>query len=154
MDTQGRRGVYLALSHCWGGASFCLTSHNRQRYREDGFTLEDLPRTLRDAARVTRTLGFRYIWIDSLCIVQDSVEDWERESKRMGAVYENAYCTVAATQAPNDDTEFLQGPKVKSVAVPCDLDDATKGTYFVTEPYQSEFKQVEQARLNHRGWVV
>ncbi|KAB2571561.1 hypothetical protein DBV05_g9777 [Lasiodiplodia theobromae] len=124
------------------------------RYREDGFALEDLPRTLRDAARVTRRLGFRYIWIDSLCIVQDSVEDWERESKRMGAVYENAYCTIAATQAPNDDTEFLQGPMVKTVAVPCDLDDATKGMYFVTEPYQSEFKQVEQARLNHRGWVV
>lgn len=154
VDTHCQHGSYLALSHCWGGTSFCMTLHNYQRYHDDGFALEELPTTLRDAVKLTRALGFQYIWIDSLCILQDSVDDWNRESQAMGAAYENAYCTIAATLAPDSDTGFLRGQKIKSVAMPCDLTDATKGAYFITAPYQPEFKQVGQARLNHRGWVV
>jgi hypothetical protein len=59
--------------------------------------LGDLPRTFQDAIAMTRKLGVRYMWIDSLCICQDDVKDWERESARMAAVYSNAYLTIAAT---------------------------------------------------------
>ncbi|OAA38515.1 Heterokaryon incompatibility [Beauveria brongniartii RCEF 3172] len=58
----------------------------------------DLPKMFRDAILVTRTLGVRYIWIDSLCIPGNAPE-WERDSEEIGSVYENAYLTVSATGA-------------------------------------------------------
>ncbi|EKG14763.1 Heterokaryon incompatibility [Macrophomina phaseolina MS6] len=156
VHTQGLHGQYLALSHCWAGASFCTNSANLEQYQAAGFRSDDLPQTLRSAVVLTRALGFQYIWIDSLCIIQDSADDWNRESQQMGSVYENAYCTIAATKAPDDNTDFLKTarPKVE-IAVPCDPDDLQQGYFYFTNPYLFDFKQeVETARLNHRGWVV
>jgi hypothetical protein len=58
-------------------------------------------RTFQDAITLTRTLGFNYIWIDSLCIIQDDGRDWEIESARMTSVYSNGHLTIAATHSPN-----------------------------------------------------
>lgn len=66
-----------------------------------------MPKTFRDAILITAKLGIRYLWIDSLCIVQDSARDWETESGRMGAVYNGAYLTLAATRASADVDGFL-----------------------------------------------
>jgi hypothetical protein len=65
--------------------------------RKLGMNVDHLPRTFQDAITMTRRLGVRYIWIDSLCICQDDMQDWERESARMAAVYSNSYLTIAAT---------------------------------------------------------
>jgi hypothetical protein len=46
-----------------------------------------MPATFFDATIITRELGYRYLWIDSLCIVQDFLEDWEAESQNMGNIY-------------------------------------------------------------------
>ena len=80
---------------------------------KDGFEPEQAPATFRDAIKVARALGTRYLWIDSLCIIQNDREDWERESSRMGDIYEKAYLTIAASQATGDDEGFLmQRPPV------------------------------------------
>lgn len=55
-----------------------------------------LPRTFRDAVKVTRGLGLRYIWIDSLCIIQNSKSDWEQEAAQMADIYKRSYVTIAA----------------------------------------------------------
>jgi hypothetical protein len=55
--------------------------------------LADFPPTIRDAVIVTRRLGVQYLWIVSLCIVQDDLDDWSAESTKMGDVYENGYAT-------------------------------------------------------------
>lgn len=52
--------------------------------------LSSFPQTLRDAITITKSLGFRYLWIDALCILQDSKGDWEKEAAVMGKVYFNA----------------------------------------------------------------
>lgn len=62
---------------------------------------DKLPSTFQDAITVTRRLGIAYIWIDSLCIVQDDAQDWEREAAKMALIFESAYLTIAATAAPN-----------------------------------------------------
>ncbi|KAN0096769.1 Heterokaryon incompatibility protein (HET) domain containing protein [Hyaloscypha variabilis] len=73
--------------------------------------LETLPKTFQDAISITRELGLRYIWIDSLCIIQDSPEDWEKEASLMHTVYKNAYCTVAASASRDGSGGcFVQGP--------------------------------------------
>lgn len=61
----------------------------------------ELPNTFQDAITVTRMLGLKYIWIDSLCIVQDDAQDWEREAAKMAIIFEAAYVTIAATAASN-----------------------------------------------------
>ncbi|KAH9229590.1 hypothetical protein K456DRAFT_1799009, partial [Colletotrichum gloeosporioides 23] len=92
---------YMTLSHRWDhltdeGAQ--LTVHNVDS-RVEGFSLSSLPPSFRYAAFLTRELGIRYLWIDSLCILQDSREDWVRESVQMGQVYSASYCTIATSNA-------------------------------------------------------
>jgi hypothetical protein len=63
--------------------------------------LESLPETFRYAVYIAKHFGVRYLWIDSLCIVQESDEDWRREAAVMGEVYKHSYCNIAATKAAN-----------------------------------------------------
>lgn len=63
-----------------------------------------MPQTFQDAIALTRSFGMRYLWIDSLCIIQDDQQDWEVEAQTMGDVYRNARLTVAAVAATCADT--------------------------------------------------
>jgi hypothetical protein len=65
--------------------------------------VEQLPRTFRDALEITWKLDLEYIWIDSLCIIQDDVRDWQIESGRMSAVYGGSYINIAASSARRAD---------------------------------------------------
>lgn len=99
---------YTALSYCWGGPWTSATTRETLQDRCNGFRLEDIPQTLQEGIKVTRELGIRYIWIDSLCIVQDSAEDKERELSQMPKIYSNAYVTVSAPYAGSCNDSFLQ----------------------------------------------
>ncbi|KAI3326067.1 HET-domain-containing protein [Xylariaceae sp. AK1471] len=106
------RVSFMALSHCWGGSQqLRTTSHNWDSHRE-GIPLAQFPLTLRDAIKITRLFGFEYIWIDSICIIQDSVADWEEESSQMDKVYGQAELVLAASAARNSDDGFLEKSKV------------------------------------------
>ncbi|TKA74899.1 hypothetical protein B0A55_03762 [Friedmanniomyces simplex] len=90
---------YTTLSHCWGGQKFLrLLVADELAFREN-IPVTELSKTFRDAMEVTRRLGICYIWIDSLCIIQDCEEDWRNEAKRMGEVYRGSCCNIAATAA-------------------------------------------------------
>jgi hypothetical protein len=92
---------YIALSHCWGKYMPVLLSKANLAERKIGIATSSLPQTFFDAVQITRNLGIRYLWIDSLCIIQDDKKDWEQESAKMHLVYSNAYLVVAATRSPN-----------------------------------------------------
>ncbi|KAH7195362.1 heterokaryon incompatibility protein-domain-containing protein [Fusarium oxysporum] len=88
------KGPYLTVSHCWGKSKhICATTNNLQSLYTG---VHSLPRTFQDAATATRNLGYRYLWIDSVCIVQDDEEDWAREAALMYKVYTTAECNLAA----------------------------------------------------------
>ncbi|KAH9860368.1 hypothetical protein J1614_011699 [Plenodomus biglobosus] len=90
---------YLTLSHCWGQANIIqLKSTNLTAFQTD-IPMDQLPQTFADAVHITHFLGYEYLWIDSLCIVQDSFEDWTTESKSMGKIYQHGICTLAAVGA-------------------------------------------------------
>lgn len=98
----GLPGKWVALSHCWGPdkASQPLKTELAtidQHCRELSF--DSLPASFKDAVTITRFLGIQYLWIDSLCIVQDSAEDWLAESAFMGGVYKDAVFTIGAEDA-------------------------------------------------------
>jgi hypothetical protein len=99
-------GHYMTLSHCWGKDQFItLKMTNIEKLRK-GIDLLSLPQTFRDAMAITRKIGIRYLWIDSLCIIQDSEEDWLVESACMDTFYMNSFLNIGATGA-HDGREGL-----------------------------------------------
>ncbi|KAH6694328.1 heterokaryon incompatibility protein-domain-containing protein [Leptodontidium sp. MPI-SDFR-AT-0119] len=95
---------YVTLSHCWGKTKqpFCLKASNLDVFRTSGIPLKELPKTFRDVIDFARRLSpsnVKYIWIDSLCIIQGDSEDWLHESTQMYQIYRNSYCNISATAA-------------------------------------------------------
>ena len=95
---------YVALSHCWGKKKSSVLTTQNQHDVEQGIELNSLPSTFRDAIRITQQLGYHYLWIDSLCILQDSDTDWNRESTAMAIIYSNAVCTIATLDTEDSDS--------------------------------------------------
>ncbi|KAI8966415.1 heterokaryon incompatibility protein-domain-containing protein [Daldinia sp. FL1419] len=94
---------YMILSYRWGpNPTLQLSKSNFDELRR-GNPIEDLPQTFRDFVVVARRFSIRYIWIDALCIIQDSKEDWEAEAPTMGYVYSNSVCNVAAVMSEAPD---------------------------------------------------
>lgn len=93
------KGWYVTLSHCWGLSKPLETTKASLRSMIEGIDWELLPPTFKHAIKVTRRLIASYIWIDSLCIIQDDLEDWEKESANMHAIYANSFLTIAASHA-------------------------------------------------------
>ncbi|KAH6694866.1 heterokaryon incompatibility protein-domain-containing protein [Leptodontidium sp. MPI-SDFR-AT-0119] len=88
---------YVCLSHCWGKSQpLRLLKSNHSAFLEE-ISWPSIPRTFRDAMIVSMYLDIEYIWIDSLCIVQDDSADWQVEASKMLSIYENSYITIAAT---------------------------------------------------------
>jgi hypothetical protein len=115
LGVTGEMGPYVALSHCWGGDVPCkLLDSNLKEYKTVGLPVDALPQNSKDAIEVTRELGIRYLWIDALCIIQDSKPDWKTEAVRMVDYYANARVTVTALDANSSRDGFLsrnhQGP--------------------------------------------
>ncbi|EGZ68512.1 HET-domain-containing protein [Neurospora tetrasperma FGSC 2509] len=103
----GHSTTYIALSYCWGGRqSLTLKSENLEVMKL-GLMVSSLPQTLQDAIAVTRALGQQYLWVDALCIIQNSPSDWEVESSKMASVYRDAYLTIAAATASDVTHGFL-----------------------------------------------
>jgi hypothetical protein len=94
---------YLALSHCWGLVPIIRTLKDNYDSHKEGIPSASLSKTFREAIHATRKLGFRYIWIDSMCIVQDDNDDWAAEAATMCNVYQHATVTLAAAHAPGGD---------------------------------------------------
>lgn len=69
---------YVTLSHCWGGVpGFKLKKKNFDNLTAN-IDFDTLPRSFADAVTLTQALGMTYLWIDSLCIIQDDAEDWAK----------------------------------------------------------------------------
>jgi hypothetical protein len=155
---KGTKGVkYTALSHRWGNdppseddPRYCTTDGNLSA-RLNGFSLSELPKTFQDAVRVTRELGVEYLWIDSLCIIQWNPEDWKCEAGRMDYTFASAYCTIAATSAVDSNAGFLaRNINTEYVRV----QDAAGNQVCICAHIDDFEKDVEQAELNTRAWVM
>jgi len=99
---------YTALSYCWGEVLPLRTTRDNFEQHKAGIQSSALPRTFQDAVAVTKHLGCEHLWIDSLCIIQDSQTDWESECIRMGGIFANAELTIAAGDAANSSVGFLR----------------------------------------------
>ncbi|KAK5697678.1 hypothetical protein LTR17_023892 [Elasticomyces elasticus] len=100
VDSTGRIGAYVALSHCWGSPD-TVPKTTKATLSQHKQCIPDsvLSNTFRHAVETTRGLGFAYVWIDALCIIQDDPEDWAFEAAKMRTVYSESAITLAAASA-------------------------------------------------------
>ncbi|KAF8848107.1 HET-domain-containing protein [Acephala macrosclerotiorum] len=103
---------YMTPSHCWGlpQKSPIMTTKGNLKDRMTRISIDELSNTFRDAVRITRELGERYLWIDSFCIIQDDGDDWAREAALMADVYGQSFCTLAAL----DSKDSMEGCQLVS----------------------------------------
>jgi hypothetical protein len=99
---------YATLSHCWGKEEHQTLKRDTMKVFQECIPVEALPKTFKDAIYAAIELGLEYIWIDSLCIVQDDIDDWKMESVKMSSVYGNSTISLAASKQRMEATECSQ----------------------------------------------
>ncbi|KAK0719316.1 heterokaryon incompatibility protein-domain-containing protein [Lasiosphaeris hirsuta] len=143
---------YLALSHCWGtdNSLRCTTTRASEAERRNDIPWDRLPKTYQDAILVTRKLGFRYIWIDSLCIIQDDLADWQQESSRMASVFKGATLTLAATGAKDG----ASGLFLDSIKPPIQVTYRKGDAPALIRCPAADTKLIHRSPLSLRAWTL
>jgi hypothetical protein len=152
---KGQRAPYITLSHCWGGEQPLTTNSTTLDERIAKIPMESLPALYRDAITITRKLGIKYLWIDSLCILQDVKDDWSREAAKMGDIYRFSYLTIYALSAPNCHQGLLiQRPSISTPISPCSddikSDERERGEIFKDAPLTQRAWAVQERLLSPR----
>lgn len=141
---------YVTLSHCWGSIQpICLTKETEGTLRA-GMSSQDLPKTFRDAVSICLRLNFRAIWVDSLCIFQDNLQDWAAEAASMRSVYKNASLNIAASGA-TDSSVGLSFERNPLAFQPFCV--TIKSAYWVYPPDWPAL-EIPTSPLNKRAWVL
>lgn len=114
-DTLDR---YIALSHCWGKVPGVKTTSTNLQDHLNNLEMKTLPRTFQDAIYCALRLGIEYLWIDSLCIIQDDPVDWEIESSKMCDIFSQAHLVIVSASASGDHEDFLGTRPVAYQGIP------------------------------------
>jgi hypothetical protein len=160
IETPVSGSLYATLSHCWGANPDTRYQAAKSTLRDlvDRIRYTDLPSTYCDAISVCRSLGVRYLWIDSLCIIQDSKEDWARESANMAYIYSNSHLTISADWSPNSEggcykvNRLPQGIRINSgtaIHVTSVLSDGKRSLSILSKILSS---YPSRTRLYSLGW--
>jgi hypothetical protein len=145
---------YMTLSYRWAEVSpWKLTQANLDELRR-GKSINELPQTFQDAVIVAHRFSIRYLWLDSLCIVKDSQEDWERESSTMRDVYANSSCNICATASSNPSEGLFRVRRSDLVqwGLVVMNSNTTRNKYYIFDELYWD-RQVTESVLNRRGWV-
>jgi hypothetical protein len=148
---------YVALSHCWGLNQSFKTTNRSLRHHKAGIDVRLLPKTFRDAIDITRLLKIRYLWIDSLCIIQDDGSDWGRESLVMGTYYLRAHLVISASRASSDDEGFLSEREPShAISIGISMAPGIAGSVYLTMNNEglSGRLPIMKEPLQGRAWVL
>lgn len=153
-ESEGSLGYYACLSHCWGENQPLTTTKETLAQHKINIPWASLPRTFQDAIIVAREIGIHYIWIDSLCIVQDDEEDWQVESILMGQIYGNSAFTIAGSVSSGADQGLFRTSDSKYMDEPLQ----TSGGHGVEAPSNVRCRtplvhDVAELPLLQRAWV-
>lgn len=164
------QGPYVTLSHRWGNPEPPKLSERQSDGRistkqlREGILASSLPRAFQDAVCITRHCGIEYLWIDSLCILQDKDAedrnaDWEREAPKVGSIYSGGVFNIAATHGQNSEGSLF--PEEQPMLVPfvqCPGPKKSRDDYdpvmIISQHFGDEFdRDVMSSELLQRGWV-
>jgi len=147
---------YVALSYVWGtNQTYVLTKKTLQE-KCSGLDHAQVPKTISDAMNVTKQLGYSFLWVDALCIVQDDRENMADEISSMGKIYRDSEVTIIAANAPSSTDGFLgvsESPYyfVEPFDVP--LQTESKIEQLLSVGYRSYYKPFKDP-INSRAWTL
>ncbi|EXJ55758.1 hypothetical protein A1O7_08688 [Cladophialophora yegresii CBS 114405] len=163
VSKAGEKDRYIALSHRWGRTNPLTTTTKTLPDRVAGIPLTSLSPTFREAIYLARMLDVKYLWIDSLCILQDSLDDWKEQAALMGTIYRQAFVTIAATDT-EDATSGLFFPRSANKIKPCklhlplrkDMFAGESGPLYAASPHLRRGEDIGRIRgpLDTRAWVL
>jgi hypothetical protein len=148
------RPLYACLSHCWGHSNDIIktTLTNLDEFKNE-VPRNNLTENFQHAVDICQRLEINFLWIDTLCIIQDSENDWKEESAKMAGIYENSFLTIAATKSKEGagGCYATTNPEFLAISVPdTDIYVRQKPPKFPTHWSQ---KDSEKWPLLNRGWV-
>lgn len=158
-DAQAHHGRFVCLSHCWGlvppDAPWKLTQSRKSAYMAQ-VSMDILPPTFQQAIKYTRDLSERYLWIDSLCIIQDSTKDWAIEASNMAKIYTNSLITLSAATSSSKDGCILERDSKLVDPVTIDLDpgkqSSSRASIFHSVPEDSKLQL--SVPVTKRAWCL
>lgn len=161
--TNGKHAAYATLSYCWGKANSFTTVTANLDSNQIAIPFQLLPATLQDAVYFTRQIGIKYIWIDALCIVQDSFEDWASESRKMAEVYSNAVVCLSGTGSEDASKSLFAKRKplrLPQVVLPLGapflnefpFPESNDANFTIGQSFEEEVMRLRP--LNERGWTL
>ena len=152
--------AYVALSHPWGDTDayppFSTVRTDNGTHRDintfkNALPYDELPATFKDAVNCTRALGIRYLWIDSICIIQGKDGDFGQEAKNMETVFSGAYCVLAASRAMHQYDGFLKHRRQRKFIT---IQRQEEEPFYICESIDDFSRDVIEGSLNKRGWVL
>ncbi|KUI74381.1 hypothetical protein VM1G_09857 [Cytospora mali] len=149
---------YVTLSHCWGAWGSTelpvLTTENLSERQAHGLDNSLLPQTFKDALEVARWFQVRWLWIDSLCIIQDSTEDWQQEAVMMYSVYKNSLLNISADDSNDARWGCFRNRDPLSVCpMRLQIPGLENWAYWLTPDTNALFGAISKAPLSKRAWV-
>ena len=153
--TSGEKTPYAALSYCWGHSQPVTTTTLNINDMLHGIATSTLPQKILDAITVTRKLGLQYLWVDALCIIQDSASDKDEEIANMDRIYKNAQLTICAASAEKCQDGFLATRSLRYPSAPIVLESipfaCPNGSVSLRK---RKSYQIQQEPLSKRGWAL
>ncbi|KAI9737764.1 MAG: hypothetical protein M1834_009132 [Cirrosporium novae-zelandiae] len=146
------KGKYVTLSYCWGKSQPTILTTQSLEAMKKNIQLSSLPKTLQDAVITTRRLRIRYLWIDALCIIQDSDEDWQKEAANMGQIYKNSFLTIQGA-ATVDCSEGFFTKRSQPAASPLRLRYSRLGDEPISYIYARLPISIEAGSADTRAWI-
>lgn len=101
------QNAYAALSYTWGNLACQIATSKTLQDLKRGISWNSLPAVFANAITIARKLGLEYIWIDTVCILQDDPLDWEIEASRMAEIFSNASVVLVASSSLDPKHSFL-----------------------------------------------
>ncbi|KAI1734367.1 heterokaryon incompatibility protein-domain-containing protein [Xylaria scruposa] len=155
LDPSSSGDPYIALSYRWGPSPRLLLLSSSMDEFLLGKPIEDLPQTFQDLTVIARKFSIQYIWIDALCILQDSKEDWHIQALTMRQVYAHAAFTVAASASADEDGGLFRRRDPSSVfpsIVKLPSCTSIPNTFRIFERDYWD-RNILAGPLHKRGWV-
>jgi hypothetical protein len=146
------RSRYAALSYCWGYSQPVVTTAENLFQHMRAIQYDSLPQTLQDAVKTSKAIGLDYLWIDALCIIQNSERDKQIEIAKMAQIYQNASLTIVAACATSSAEGFLKliDGTPPALEIPVGCDNGEVGTLSLLPTYQSPRHEA----LHDRAWTL
>src|SRR6266536_2403511 len=163
-ETNKNLGQYMCLSYCWRPTRPLTTERDTIHQIREGILWPSIPKTFQDAIIFTRQLGIQYLWIDSLCIIQDDKKDWETQAGQMAQIYGNSYLTIAAVSGYKAEDGLFRKSNEAGLSPLCvpkishDHPNNGRDIFVRIEPLHNslvlnKFDSKRPCPLLSRGWV-